>query len=80
MANIVQFENVGLRYGPGPETLTDISFTLERGAFHFITGTSGAGKTSLLRLLYLANRFAVYVVITADFFQGPRSFADYKVC
>ncbi|GGO95144.1 cell division ATP-binding protein FtsE [Stakelama pacifica] len=56
MANIVQFENVGLRYGPGPETLTDISFTLERGAFHFITGTSGAGKTSLLRLLYLANR------------------------
>ncbi|MEN3748672.1 cell division ATP-binding protein FtsE [Sphingomonas sp. HF-S3] len=56
MANIVQFENVGLRYGDGAETLTDISFTLASGAFYFLTGPSGAGKTSLLKLLYLAQR------------------------
>jgi cell division transport system ATP-binding protein len=56
MANIVQFENVGLRYGTGEETLTDISFTLATGAFYFLTGASGAGKTSLLKLLYLAQR------------------------
>ena len=56
MANIVQFENVGLRYGHGPETLSDISFTLQSGAFYFLTGASGAGKTSLLKLLYLAQR------------------------
>ncbi|PXA95519.1 cell division ATP-binding protein FtsE [Nostoc sp. 3335mG] len=56
MANIVQFENVGLRYGDGAETLTDISFTLSSGAFYFLTGPSGAGKTSLLKLLYLAQR------------------------
>jgi cell division transport system ATP-binding protein len=56
MANIVQFENVGLRYGTSPETLSDISFTLETGAFYFLTGASGAGKTSLLKLLYLAQR------------------------
>jgi cell division transport system ATP-binding protein len=64
MANIVQFENVGLRYGTesdsgpgaGPETLSDVSFTLRSGAFYFLTGASGAGKTSLLRLLYLAQR------------------------
>ncbi|MEZ0496128.1 cell division ATP-binding protein FtsE [Sphingomonas sp. IW22] len=56
MANIVQFENVGLRYGTGPETLSDLSFTLRAGAFYFVTGASGAGKTSLLRLLYLAQR------------------------
>ena len=56
MANIVQFENVGLRYGTGDETLTDLSFTLSTGAFYFLTGASGAGKTSLLRLLYLAQR------------------------
>ena len=54
MANIVQFENVGLRYDTGAETLSDISFTLRSGAFYFLTGASGAGKTSLLRLLYLA--------------------------
>ena len=54
--NIVQFENVGLRYSTGPETLSDVSFTLRRGAFYFLTGPSGAGKTSLLKLLYLAQR------------------------
>jgi len=56
MANIVQFENVGLRYGTSPETLSDVSFTLRSGAFYFLTGPSGAGKTSLLKLLYLAQR------------------------
>ena len=56
MADIVQFENVGLRYGSGPETLSDLSFTLRTGQFYFLTGASGAGKTSLLRLLYLAQR------------------------
>lgn len=56
MASIVQFENVGLRYGTGAETLSDISFSLAPGTFYFLTGPSGAGKTSLLKLLYLAQR------------------------
>ena len=56
MASIVQFENVGLRYGEGPETLVDLDFSLAKGGFYFLTGASGAGKTSLLRLLYLAQR------------------------
>ncbi len=56
MAQIVQFEQVGLRYGTQTETLSDISFTLGSGAFYFLTGASGAGKTSLLKLLYLAQR------------------------
>jgi cell division transport system ATP-binding protein len=53
---IVHFDNVGLRYGTDSEVLSDISFTLFPGSFYFLTGTSGAGKTSLLRLLYLAQR------------------------
>ena len=56
MASIVQFEHVGLRYGMGAETLSDLSFSLAAGAFYFLTGASGAGKTSLLKLLYLAQR------------------------
>ncbi len=56
MDHIVQFDEVGLSYGADKETLSDISFTLAAGAFYFITGPSGAGKTSLLKLLYLALR------------------------
>lgn len=56
MDSIVQFENVGLRYGTGPEALSDLSFTLFSGQFYFLTGPSGAGKSSLLRLLYLAQK------------------------
>lgn len=52
----VVFDNVGLRYGTDREVLTDISFTLHPGSFYFLTGASGAGKTSLLKLLYLAQR------------------------
>ncbi|WP_420384470.1 cell division ATP-binding protein FtsE [Novosphingobium sp.] len=55
-AEIVQFDNVGLRYGTDKEVLTDVSFTLYPGLFYFLTGASGAGKTSLLKLLYLAQR------------------------
>jgi len=51
---VIRLENVGLRYGMGPEILRDISFHLAPGSFHFLTGHSGAGKTSLLKLLFLS--------------------------
>jgi cell division transport system ATP-binding protein len=47
---------VGLRYGTGAEVLRDLDFSLSAGGFYFLTGASGAGKTSLLKLLYLAQR------------------------
>jgi len=53
---VVRFENVGLRYGLGPEVLRDLSFHIEPHSFQFLTGPSGAGKTSLLRLLLLSLR------------------------
>jgi cell division transport system ATP-binding protein len=51
---VIEFTNVGLRYGHGPEILRDLSFRIEPGSFHFLTGPSGSGKTSLLRLLLLS--------------------------
>jgi len=52
---MVRFENVGMRYGSGPEVLRDISFDLSAGSFTFLTGLSGAGKTTLLKLISLAE-------------------------
>ncbi|QQG35614.1 MAG: cell division ATP-binding protein FtsE [Micavibrio aeruginosavorus] len=52
---MIRFEHVGLRYGIGPEVLSDINITLAPGSFHFLTGPSGAGKTSLMNLMYLGR-------------------------
>jgi cell division transport system ATP-binding protein len=49
--DMVRFENVGMRYGSGPEVLRDVTFALDPGSFTFLTGVSGAGKTTLLKLI-----------------------------
>ncbi|MCO6387155.1 cell division ATP-binding protein FtsE [Aliihoeflea sp. 40Bstr573] len=51
---MIQFENVGLRYGMGTEVLRDVSFQVPPRSFQFLTGPSGAGKTTLLRLLFMS--------------------------
>ncbi len=52
---IAEFNGVSFRYETGPDVLKDIQFQLQPGSFHFMTGESGAGKTSLLSLMYLDN-------------------------
>ena len=52
-ADVVKFAGVGLRYGRGPEVLSDVDLELAPGTFTFLTGPSGAGKSSLIRLIYL---------------------------
>lgn len=51
---MIHFENVGLRYGMGPEILRDLTFDIPKKSFQFLTGPSGAGKTSMLRLLFMS--------------------------
>ncbi len=53
---MVRFEQVSLRYDDGPFVLRNLSFSLDPGSFHYVTGPSGAGKTSLLRLMILAQK------------------------
>jgi cell division transport system ATP-binding protein len=51
---LIRFDNVGLRYGMGPEVLRDLSFQIAPKSFQFLTGPSGAGKTTLIRLFFLS--------------------------
>ncbi len=51
---IIDMTNVCIKYGSDPEVLSDIKLELKKGSFHFLTGKSGAGKTSLLSMMYLA--------------------------
>jgi len=53
---IVEMKSVGLAYGNNAPVLHDIDFAFRRGSIHFLTGKSGAGKTSLLSMMYLAQR------------------------
>jgi len=51
---VIRLSNVALKYDRGPEVLSDVSFHLRPGSFHFLHGESGAGKTSLLRLMFMS--------------------------
>ena len=72
---MIRFENVGMRYGTGPEILRDITFDLASGSFHFLVGASGAGKSTLLKLMYLAHRptRGLITVFDRDLASVPRS-------
>ena len=52
---MIDFDEVSLRYATGPEVLRGISFKFDPGSFHFVLGASGAGKSSLLKLMYLGR-------------------------
>lgn len=51
---MIRLQTIGLRYGRGEEVLRDVDIHLRPGSFHFLSGDSGAGKTSLLRLLFMS--------------------------
>jgi len=53
---IIQVEKVAMGYLSGQEVLHDVSFSIHRGGFYFLSGASGVGKSTLLNLLSLAIR------------------------
>src|SRR5271165_1779198 len=53
---MIRFDNVYKRYANGREALAGVSFNIEPGALTFLTGHSGAGKSSILKLIALIER------------------------
>ena len=53
---MIKFSHVFKRYPGGYDALKNISFELNQGEMAFLTGHSGAGKSSLLRLIALIER------------------------
>ena len=53
---MIQFQNIGKRYLSGVEALSHISFSMSPGEMAFLTGHSGAGKSTVLKLLILMER------------------------
>lgn len=53
---MIQFTHVFKRYPGGYDALKNVSFELRAGEMAFLTGHSGAGKSSLLRLIALIER------------------------
>ncbi len=55
LATILQLQHAGMRYAAGEEVLHGLDLTIPASSFHFLIGPSGAGKTSLLRLISLSH-------------------------
>jgi cell division transport system ATP-binding protein len=53
---MISFENVAKRYPNGREALAGVTFQIQPGEFVFLTGRSGAGKSSVLKLIALLER------------------------
>ena len=78
---MIRFDRVFKRYPNGREALAELSFELEAGEMAFLTGHSGAGKSTVLRLIALLERpTRGQVFVKAGAFDDPSWIEPQLVC
>jgi cell division transport system ATP-binding protein len=78
---MIRFDQVHKRYPNGREALAGVSFEVENGKLAFLTGHSGAGKSSILKLIALIERpTRGQVIVNNRNIAGikPRAIAPYR--
>jgi len=64
--NLVRLSNVALRY-PGGDGLKAVNLTVRKGEFVFLVGPTGAGKSTVLRMIYMAEKPSEGTVVVGRF-------------
>ncbi|MDZ7266214.1 MAG: cell division ATP-binding protein FtsE [candidate division KSB1 bacterium] len=64
--NLVRLANVSLQY-PGGEVLKSVNLTVRKGEFVFLVGPTGAGKSTVLRMIYMAEKPSEGTVVVGRF-------------
>ena len=69
--SIIRFHNVKFGYGISSSILNNVNIDIKQGGFYFLTGKSGAGKTSLTEMLCrnLSSNYSM-AVITNDIYTA----------
>ena len=50
--NIIQIRNVNKKYKTGVTAIRDLTLDIEKGEFVFVIGSTGCGKSTLIKMLY----------------------------
>ncbi len=64
--NLVRLSNVALHY-PGGDGLKSVNLTVRKGEFVFLVGPTGAGKSTVLRMIYMAEKPSDGTVVVGRF-------------